>query len=100
MDSSGQWAKVTLRRFNKAQCKFLHLGHGSPHYQFQLGNVWIEHIPAEKELEVTGGWQAGHESATCPHSPESQPYLGLHQKNRDQQVGGGDSVPLLCTDGT
>lgn len=85
MDSSGQWAKVTLMRFNKAKCKVLHLGHGYPHYQCQLGNVRIEHIPAEKELKVTSGWIAGHESGMCPPSAESQLYLGLHQKNRGQQ---------------
>ena len=31
----------------------------------------------------------------CPHSPESQPYPGLHQKKHNQQVEGGDSAPLL-----
>jgi len=30
----------------------------------------------------------------CPHSSESQPYLGLHQKKHDQQVKRGD---LICT---
>ena len=32
----------------------------------------------------------------CPHSPESQPYAGLHQKQRGQQGEGGDPAPLLC----
>ena len=32
----------------------------------------------------------------CAHSPEGQPYLGLHQKS-GQQVKGGDSAPLLCS---
>ena len=31
----------------------------------------------------------------CTHSPESQPYPGLHQKQRGQQAEGGDSAPLL-----
>ncbi|KAK4813082.1 hypothetical protein QYF61_007584 [Mycteria americana] len=31
----------------------------------------------------------------CAHSPESQPYPGLHQKDCGQQVKGGDSPPLL-----
>ena len=39
--------------------------------------------------------KAGHELAMCTHSPEDQPYLGLHPKKRDQQVKGGDSAPLL-----
>jgi len=32
----------------------------------------------------------------CAHSPEGQPYPGLHQKQRGQQGDGGDSAPLLC----
>jgi len=31
----------------------------------------------------------------CAHSPEGQPYPGLHQERRGQQVEGGDSAPLL-----
>ena len=33
----------------------------------------------------------------CVCSPEDQPYLGLHQEKCDQEVGGGDSVPLHCS---
>jgi len=31
----------------------------------------------------------------CAHSPESQPYPGLHQKKYGQQVEGGDSAPVI-----
>jgi len=31
----------------------------------------------------------------CIHNPEGQPYPGLHQEKRGQQVKGGDSAPLL-----
>jgi len=31
----------------------------------------------------------------CIRSPEGQLYPGLHQKQRGQQVEGGDSAPLL-----
>jgi len=33
----------------------------------------------------------------CACSPESQPYPGLHQEKRGQQVEGGDSAPPLCS---
>jgi len=33
----------------------------------------------------------------CARSPEGQPYPGLHQEKRGQQVEGGDSAPLLCS---
>ena len=32
----------------------------------------------------------------CPHSPEGQPYPGLHQKKHGQQEKEGDPAPLLC----
>ena len=33
----------------------------------------------------------------CTHSPEGQPYPGLHQEKSGQQVKGGDSAPLVCS---
>jgi len=33
----------------------------------------------------------------CAHSPEGQPYPGLHPQQSGQQVEGGDSAPLLCS---
>jgi len=33
----------------------------------------------------------------CSCNPEDQPYAGLHQKKRGQQVEGGDSAPLFCS---
>ena len=47
-----QWAQVNLMRFNRAKCKVLHLGYGNPHYQYKLGDVRMEHSPAEKDLGV------------------------------------------------
>jgi len=33
----------------------------------------------------------------CTCSPEGQPYPGLHQEKRGQQVEGSGSAPLLCS---
>ena len=38
-----------------------------------------------------------HELDMSPCSSESQPYHGLHQKQRSQQEEEGDPAPLLCT---
>jgi len=39
-------------RFNTAKCEVLHLGHGNPHYDYNLGDKRIEHSPPEKDLGV------------------------------------------------
>jgi len=44
--------------------------------------------PCQKGVKGTGGWQAGYEPETCPHSPENKPYPGLHQKKYGLQVEG------------
>lgn len=95
LDRLEQWAHVNLMRFNKSKCKALHLDCGNPCYH-KLGEVRKEHSPARKRPGSTGGWQAGHEPAVCPHNPESQLYHGPHQKKCGQQVEGGDPASLLC----
>ena len=86
-------AQVNFMRFNKAKCKVLHLGQDNRHYQYKLGDERIECSPA-KWSGGTGRCQAGHESAMCPCNPESQLYLGLHQKKCGQQGEGGGEVIL------
>ena len=38
--------------------------------------------------------------AMCTYIPEGQSYLGFHKEKCDQQVKGGDSAPLLCSQET
>jgi len=69
---------------------------GNPQHKYRLGREWIETSPEEKDLGVL----VQHDLAVCTHSPQSQPYPGLHQKKHGQQVDGGDSTALLCSGDT
>ena len=90
-----RFAQVNLMRFNKANCKILHLGYGTSALSVQTWGQkdWAQ--PCWKRSWGTGGWQTGHKPKMCPHNPESQPYPGLHQKKRGQQGKGGDPAPFF-----
>ncbi|KAK4827057.1 hypothetical protein QYF61_013698 [Mycteria americana] len=52
LDKLEKWARVNLDKFNKAKCKILHVGWGTPWYQYMLGDEGIESNPVEKDLGV------------------------------------------------
>jgi len=49
LDKLKKWTPEDLVMFNKAKCRILHLGWGSPWYQYRLKNEGIESSPAEKD---------------------------------------------------
>ena len=57
-DRLEQWAQVNHMRFNKTNCKILHVGRGNSHFKYKLGDVRNECSPAKKDLGVLvdGSW--------------------------------------------
>ena len=69
-------------------------GLGQSQTQVQAGWRMDWEQPWGERLRGAGWLEVQHDLAVCTHSPEGQPYPGLHQEKRGLHVKGGDSAPL------
>ncbi|GAB0181592.1 mitochondrial enolase superfamily member 1 [Grus japonensis] len=52
LDRLERWARANRMKFNKAECKVLHVGQCNPKHSYRLGEEWVESSPKEKDLGV------------------------------------------------
>jgi len=51
LDRLESWACANLMKFNKANCKVLHMGWGNTKHKYRLGGELIENCPEEKDFK-------------------------------------------------
>ncbi|PKU37873.1 rna-directed dna polymerase from mobile element jockey-like [Limosa lapponica baueri] len=88
-----RWAHANLIKFNKANCKVLHVGQGNPNHKYRLGGEWIETTSEERDL-VLVDMKLNMSQQYALAAQKVNRILG-HIKRSGQQVEGGDSAPLL-----
>ncbi|GAB0179335.1 mitochondrial enolase superfamily member 1 [Grus japonensis] len=94
LDRLERWACMNCMKSNKAKCKVLHIGQGSPRYQHKLGDEGIERGLEEKHLGVLVDHKLNMSQQCALAAQKANRILGCVKKH-DQHVMGGDSPPLL-----
>lgn len=81
-------------KFNKAKCKILHLGRGTPKYKYSLGREWIKCSPGERDLGLLVD-ESLNMSQQCVLAAQKANCVLAASKEVWQQGEGGDFPPLF-----
>ncbi|KAK4833000.1 hypothetical protein QYF61_027024 [Mycteria americana] len=68
-------------KFNKAKCRILHLGQGSPWYQYKLWDEWIDSNPAKKDLGIPVDEKLGMSQQCVLAAQKANCILGCMKKS-------------------